>query len=34
MVAGVLQTVFLILLVAGFGLVAWGAGWLAYRMAR
>ncbi len=34
MVAGVLQTVFLFLLVAGFGAVAWAAGYLAYRMTR
>jgi len=32
MVAGVLQTVFLILMLAGFGLVAWAAGYVAYRV--
>jgi len=34
MVAGVLQTVFLFLLVAGFGVVAWAAGYVAFRMTR
>jgi type IV secretory pathway TrbD component len=34
MVAGVLQTVFPFLLVAGFGVVAWAGGYVAYRMIR